>query len=501
MKYLFLVILAVLVAASLGTTLSLPDARSEVPVIYWVTDPNPAREEQIRLFHEWLIENGHVTEDGQPICQLRLDTANRDVTKQIIQGVSGVAGDIFDVGSGAGLQQLHSIGLLRDVTEAAHRLGFDPSYTYPAIESEITLDGRQYMFPCNVATSQLWVNKETFERFNQPLPPKRWTFDEFEELGRAFVEAANKDLPHQQYFYAGAMDRVVMYRSLGLDMFNETLTACALDDPRYAQTLDRLYKWTYVDHIIPTAAELASFSTDSGYGGAQAQLFATGNVAMMLSGRYMLIQFREFSRLRIEQGRPPLALTVSEFPHGGFPNSIIATRAAAIYAGSDHPELAELFLAYLASESYNMQIVRDADALPPNPIYTRNEEYLRPAEWPNEWGTHEHFANAAQTIAIGSSNSPFILTATARRLEKDAYDAFMNGLIDAEAAGEMAAKNINMEIRRTLIENPKLQDDFDQARAIQEKIDAYRAQGKPVPLEWLKNPFHRRYYQEMGWTE
>ncbi|HEX7010912.1 MAG TPA: extracellular solute-binding protein [Phycisphaeraceae bacterium] len=547
MKRIFLGILVLLALASVGTVLSLPEARSPVPILYWVTDPNPARLEQIRLFHQWLIRNGHTQEvvlqtqedveafrarpwpealvqaledtqpeaaqllKGQaaslpmtvqlPVCLLRLDTANRDVSKQIIQGVSGVAGDIMDITWGAGMQQFHAIGLLRDVTEPAKQLGFDPSKTYPAIEPEITLDGRQYMFPCNVTAPQYWVNVEVFERFSQPLPPKRWTFDEFEQRGRAFVEAANQGLSHQQHFFAASVDRRVMHRSLVLDVFNETLTRCTLDDPRYAEVLERIYRWTYEDHLLPSAAELASFATEAGYGGASAQLFASGHVAMMISGRYMLIQFREFSRLRIEQGQPPLKLTVVELPHGGFPNGVIGTRAAAVYAGSRHPELAQLFLAYLASEPYNMQIVHDADALPPNPIYTTHEDFVRPPQWPNEWGSHEPFAEAAQTIAIASSNSPFVLSATVTRIDQEEYDAFMNNIKSASAAGRDAAARINAEIQRTLKEDPSLQQRYEEALALQERIDAYRQAGRPIPLDWIQNPFHRRYYQAMGWVE
>lgn len=36
-----------------------PDAHSEVPVLYWVIDPAPARSRQIHAYHMWLIENGY----------------------------------------------------------------------------------------------------------------------------------------------------------------------------------------------------------------------------------------------------------------------------------------------------------------------------------------------------------------------------------------------------------------------------------------------------------
>src|ERR1700712_2817554 len=59
MKTVFAVIAVLLCAAAAGTYISYPDVRSEVPVLYWVTDINPAREEQIAGFHRWLITTGH----------------------------------------------------------------------------------------------------------------------------------------------------------------------------------------------------------------------------------------------------------------------------------------------------------------------------------------------------------------------------------------------------------------------------------------------------------
>ena len=84
MKYLLLAILVLLIASSILTAYYIPDSRSPVPVIRWVTDNNPARIEQIRLFNDW------EKQDNRPPGLLRLDVTNADPTKKIIQSVSGV---------------------------------------------------------------------------------------------------------------------------------------------------------------------------------------------------------------------------------------------------------------------------------------------------------------------------------------------------------------------------------------------------------------------------
>ncbi|MBL8993864.1 MAG: hypothetical protein JNM63_11025, partial [Spirochaetia bacterium] len=45
--------------------------KSGLPVLYWVTDANPVRQEQVRLFRQWLTNNRY------PDMEIRLDTANR----------------------------------------------------------------------------------------------------------------------------------------------------------------------------------------------------------------------------------------------------------------------------------------------------------------------------------------------------------------------------------------------------------------------------------------
>lgn len=482
MKYLFLILLAVLIGASAITALTLPDARSQVPVIYWVTDANPARQEQIRLFQQWMKKHNY------PPVELRLDTANNDTSKKVVQGVSGVGGDCMDIGSGGGMRYFQSIGLLTDCTKWAKELGFGPEHTSAAMKTEITLDGKQYMFPCNCYVHLYWVNKATFRKYGLPPPPPTWDLATFERIGKAFVAAANPPGKRREFFFANSAPLDVVRRSDGVAVFNETLTRCTLDDPRNVRALKLIRKWTYDDHLCPTAAEVNSFSTASGYGGSTLQLFNSGNYAMFMMGRYALIQLRKFGKLELAVSYPPITA-------GGMPNASCGTRAAGIYTASPHPELAKYFLAYLASEDYNMQIVRDADSQPPNPIYTKTREYTHPPDWPNEWGTHEVWAKAMDEIAVGPEYSPYVVPDAVGRLDGQATEAYMSGVVTAEAAAKQAADRINAEIARTLEETPSLQAGYDKLLARQKQIDELKARGEKIPLAWVDNHYLRRYYE------
>jgi len=384
------------------------------------------------------------------------------------------------------------MNLLHDVTDRAKQLKFDPSHTYQAIVPYMVIDGRQYAFPCNVTAVMMWVNKKTFEEHGVELPPRRWDTQTFERIGKQLVDAANPPDKPRKVFFANSIDVVDLFHSEGLDVFNETLTRCILDDPRYVDGLKLLYKWTYEDHLLPTKAEQLSFSTEGSFGGSVFQLFHRGNYAMVRSGRWSLIQFRRFGRME---------MAVSEPPHmpGGMPNAHIGIRAATIYNGSDHPELAELFMAYLASESYCMQIVRDGDSLPPNPKYAQTEAFKRPPDYPNEWGLHEVFDEAARTIAVPIPMSPYVQTLVYRRKMTDAEEAVMNDRLTPAEAATRVQRQINDEIDRTLEEQPKLRARYEAAVERQKQIDALRAAGEPVPIEWIANPYHRKWYEHQGW--
>lgn len=540
MRRLFVFSFVLLAVALALTRWSEPDLRTEVPILYWVIDPAPVRAEHIRLFELWQVKNGHSTEhvlrtpddveafrkcnwspvlatairegnalgaavlDGTldaaqlpvkirvPMCELRLDAASNDMSKKIVQSVSGIAGDVMEVYADGNVQFMAGGGLAADVTETARRLHFAPDVTYAGLETSLMYNDRQFSFPRNPNTTMLWVNKETFARYGQPLPPVRWSIEEFEIRGKAFMAAANPPGQRRQVFFANSP--VDLLRTLGVDTYNETLTRCVLDDPRAARAYALNYKWTEVDHLFPNSADMASFATAAGeWGGGPGQLFAGGKFAMLASGRFQLMQFRKFEQ--------PIQLAVVEPPNGGIPCNGLYSGQAIVYRGSRYLDLATLFLAFYASEDYSMQIVRDGDGLPPIPQYTRTEEFLRPAGYTNEWGCHERFAENAIECGVGISFSPFIEYREAMQPLWTVSSAISAGRTSPEEGVREMQERLNHKIELAVNDNPRLQKQFQEALRTQALIEQYRREGRPVPREWVTNPFHRFLYERNGWFE
>ncbi len=541
MKKLFLGILLLLVAAAFYTVLTATDRVSEVPVITWRTDTNPQREEQIMLFREWLVRNGHIQKDkdGKPVLYTQqeadalnahygvkpgephsvkagdkkpngnvvAETASNQST--LIQAVSGMAGDVFDTADVLGYQQM---GVGTAVTEDADRNGYGLSTTYPGMAGLLVgMDGEQYAYPCNGSSVSFWINLDTLRRFGVKDIPVDWTPEEFEAIGKEYVKRANDGLSRQEFFFTQSLDSgsgvnllTAIVRSKGCDLYNETLTRCIADNDVFKENIKRFYKWTYEDRLVPNAADIASMSTESGYGGADFSNFISGKYAMVMTGRYCLIRFREVqdekNKALIREGREPnyrINFATRLLPQYEFKNLSLSTRAAMLYRGSGEAELGKLFLQFLAGEEYNRYIVNHGDGLPPNPNLVMKELKAIPETRPNEGNVNLQEVEWALTIGIPLAYSPYVKTGTPSWLQSSINQYFNNRMTLDEAVRNIEVR-YNMEIETSKKANPRMMEAWKKDWAIQQKIDEYKKAGRKIPAEWIKNPFHLKYYREKG---
>lgn len=489
MKGIFLAVLAVLTVSGLALQLSKESATQGAPVIYLIGSPGTEAQEANRDFQAWLRRM------GIPEVDLRIDAGSSDQSKAIIQGISGIGADLMPSNLGPNLRYLQAMGLTRDLTDAAKRGGFGPETFAPAARDETVIDGRQFAYPTLLYVLMNYANLDTFAELGLEPPPARPSFEQFESIGREFVKRANPPGQKQRRFFCSGVTPLPMYRSLGLDTFNETLTKCTLDDPRYARVLDLIHRWTYEDRLVPSATDMASFSSDGSTAssfGPRLYQFSKGTIGIIDGGSYLTNSLRHLGAIR---------LAVLEPPNGGFPNAVFGASMLAVYAGSKHPEAAGQYLRYLASPEYAERVIKTGSGIPANLSFARRAEFLRPPDYPNEWGCNESFVNAIEKIGIPYTSNPFVLYAIYSRIAENANGQFMAGLCSAQQAGQRAARDINEEIARTLQNQPDLAPRYEKLAALQKEIDARRARGEKVPLAWISNPFHQQYYKFMGWAE
>ncbi len=490
MKHVFVIAFLVLSVLSVVTAMLRPDPQSEHPVLYWVTNPQETRHRQARAFVDWIDRTHGLQVD------FRIDSDNDDLRKKIIQGVSGVAGDLIDFRSGDHIHFAHAVGMIEDVTESARAKGFPADKTYEAAIPEFVFEGRQYGFPAGSFIHMYWINEAVFEQYDLPLPRERMTLEEFEELGRKFVERANPPGARQERFFlfgSGTFIANALRRGLGGDVFNETLTAATLDSEESVESMEIIHRWTHDYGIMPSAADMASFAAEQqGDAHVAIPLFARGQFALLLWGRSAVTYFRP---LGLDTG-----LSVMEPPNVGFPNTSMGVRMVTIYKKTPNRELAEYFLQYLMSEDYNRIIAEEGEDMPPDPAHARTDAFLHPPDHPNEWGAHDTFARAAEEIAIGEPFSPFVLPGTVHRIWSRAFSEIMSDRRSIHEALGIATDRINAEIASAIAhpDNEHLLERYNRALEDQQRIDDLLARGEPVPLSLIRNPYYQRYYLYTG---
>ncbi len=490
MKKLFLAISILLCAGSVCTVLTRA-GREERPAVTWTAGLSPDRVEQVAAFHGWLKKNGHAGEDGEPEFTLRLEAADNQST--LIQAVSGMGGDLIDH---VPVKRFAPMGVLEDITDFARENGLDPGSNYGAAGDLLMYGGRQYAYACNLAAPALVCNTATFRKYGMEPPPEEWTPGEFETLGVEFIRRANRGKARQEVFLAGAMPQIILplARSMGGDVFNETLTAPALDSEPFRKALGLYHRWVDELHLIPSATEIASENNEgsSVNGEATPQLVA-GRYAMILSGRYVNMDLRRF-------GTAPIPLSFSQLPEYGFKNLVFISRNTAVYRGSKHKKSAKLFLLFLAGKEYNDLIIRNSDGLPPNPGWAENNPaYHTPPGREYEGNLHTNELRWARTIALPESLSPYYPLADNKI--RYAYERVAGGLSTPEEALELADRSIAHAIRENVAGTASLRERYRRDCELQKQIDARKAAGQKIPAKWISNPFHLRYLREAGQLE
>lgn len=253
-------------------------------------------------------------------------------------------------------------------------------------------------------------------------------------------------------------------------------------------------KWTVEDRLIPTGTDMAALVSDGDAGvfGPRLYQFKIGNIAMITGGNYLTPALRRL-------GTIPLAVTMP--PYAEFPNAILGAQMVALYSGSKNREAAASYLEFLQSEEFFATILRNGDGIPTTREQAHREDYLRPLDYPNEWGCNEEIVRSVEEAGFPYTVSPFAVFGVYNRIDTASIDRFMTGLLSAREAGTRAAREINDEIALNLERRPALRKKYAELTALQAQIDDRRSRGEKVPREWIVNPFLKAYYEHKGWCE
>lgn len=411
----------------------------------WSTDDNPARKVQTAAFARLYPGKEAIVDPG----------LGGDQTKLIVQCATGTGPDIIDMGEDT-MDSLVQTGVLLDLTPYAKQMGFDVSHTYPALAPALQTGGKQYRFPCNVWANCVIYNKKIFDDHGVPYPKKDWTYDDFIAISKQIRDSPSKS--GEKHIPVANWLNVWLYGDMlighGGRYFSPDGLVSRFDSPESIAAMQLYYDMMYVHKIIPTAAEAATMSSQGGWGSQGINWFSSGKAAMILIGRWYIVQVPNYPNLRGALGAALLP-RVGNRPSCGMTDS----RAAGINAKSQHWREALSFLQYLATPDYSHIIVQDGDSLPPNPTLARTGTDLVNASVPDP-AFHAPFVEAIKN-ARPVDNSPFIDPALVTRCIKEQVEKVENRLQTPAESMHFLADEINQTIHLNLERRPDLQKRYE----------------------------------------
>lgn len=351
MKAFFLAVAAFLAAFSAYVFWSLPheDLHGRTR-IYWETDLNPLRDEQVALF-----------EKLHPGIALGIDPNNAAREKVIVQSLAGVGPDVFDYWGYPDLEAYVDSGVALDLTDELKRRGIDyRKIVWPMALPWTVKDGRIYGVPANVGVDGVWFHKDMFRAAGVPFPKNGWTV-------RDFIETAEKmtvrDSRGRVTRYGALIDFgntfYEILASFGGEYWNSNGTESRLDSRECVACLTFLHDLLYKYKVAPTPGDENSIASGGGWGGsAGPQAYFRRRVgAMAIGGRWWLAQLRDDVKLRGFQ-LGSVTLPIAKYPlfSGG-------ARSVMVNSLSAHRKESLEFIAYLLERPYNELLNDQADAL------------------------------------------------------------------------------------------------------------------------------------------
>jgi ABC-type glycerol-3-phosphate transport system substrate-binding protein len=437
MKYVFLAGLFVFLGLYAFATLTLrPETGGEV-VLRWATDPNPARDRQSEDFAKANPGFQVVTETGDP-------------TKLLVQCATGVGPDVMDL-SESMMHSMVQAGLLMDLTDLAAEHGFDPLKTYPAIRDALGVDGRQYRFPANVNVQAVLYNRAIFDDHGVPYPKPDWTWDDFVVAARAILETPSKSgrthIPVAHHSPHDFFSELLVAR--GGRYFSEDGLQSRMDSPAAIAAFQDYHDLIFKHHVLPTPEQSVAMSSQGGWGAGGINWFAAGDAAMIIIGRWFIVQAANFPELQDNLGAARLPRMPGQ-PSRGFTRA----RGVGVNAKTKNPEAAVRFLMHLNSPEYGRSIVEDGDSLPPNPGMAKDGAGLANTSVPDR-AFHQVFVDAIGD-AVPLDTSPFVDAGQTQRWVQESLGRIENRVATPEQAAKELASELNRAIARNIERQPEL---------------------------------------------
>jgi multiple sugar transport system substrate-binding protein len=432
------VVAGVLLMIALGIYLvatSKPDAGGKT-IIRWVVDPNPIRKEQIALFESKHSDIHVINDDGA------------DSQKLLTQIAGDVPPDLMALYDPQTIRLFAKNDILMDLTPYVDKYHIPADNLYPGLDPYVHFQGKVVGIPENCGPYILFYNKKLFREAGVPYPKSGWTWDECIQAAKKLTKyevVDGRQIPTQKGLYIDNSNWWFFIWMYGGKLFSPDGKKCLMDSPEVKKGIQYWADMRLKYHIMPTTSEAASMAP-TGSWGSDALLFRESKVAMMLSGRWMIIQYRE---------QKDLDWDVVSAPHGPNRVTVLASKSYAIPKTCRHKDAALKFISHLLQMDNQLLVSNYGDGMPvlTDPRIIKAFQYN--PQYPTETNNRVHVDE--MKYARVQEYSPYINNLDTNAIMTTELDRMWLGEQSSDDACDAIASQVNAMIRRNL-NNPNFLD-------------------------------------------
>ena len=230
--------------------------------------------------------------------------------------------------------------------------------------------------PDNCGNFYLFYNKKLFRQCGIPYPRSGWTWDEFvaaaKKLTKFKMVNGHKVIVQKGFFVNDNLETFLwMY---GGRLFSPDLKHCVIDSEASKKGIRFWYDMRMKYRVEPTATEATTMAPTGGYGNDQL-LFMQSKVGIVITGRYLIPQFRQ------QRG---LEWALASYPRGPKTSVLFSSKSYVIPKACKHKDAALRFLAFVLSRE-NQKLLSDfGDGLPVRKDPGIVKDFLYNPKYPKE---------------------------------------------------------------------------------------------------------------------
>lgn len=394
----------------------------------WVVDPHPIRPTTIALFEK---KNPHIHVVNDP---------DADSRRLLTQLAGNVPPDVMTMYSPEQVMNFAKRGLLLDLRPYVKKYKIPVDKLWPQLKPYVYYDDQIVGIPENCGNQYMFYNKKMFRDAGVPYPKEGWTWDDYVAAAKKLTKYKvinGRKLPVQKGMYIDNAPCLFIWK-YGGSMYSPDGKTCTMDSKECKEGVRFWYDLRMEYHVLPTGEETGSMASMGGYGGAFL-LFAQSKAAMVITGRYMVPQFRV---------QKDLEWDVAPFPRGKYTVAPFLSKCYVIPKACKNKPLALKFLRHILSRE-NQKLISDyGDGLPSINTPETIKDFLYNPAYPKE--THNQMFIDELKIGREFEWSPYINISDSNAIVNRELDKMWLEQQTPDQACDNIAKDINAIIRRNL---------------------------------------------------